>query len=165
MKTKLLLIIVILSFLNAPIFGQANSDVVNENYYKNKYALGVGVGYTTGYGISFKFTPNKFGVQCNFAPAYTQDYTQISVGLTFLYTLIEAEITNFYLYQGNHFIYDDYNTNYSNRETIYFNNGIGLGIEFIILKCISLNVMGGYAFYDDFERLGFTGETGLYYKF
>lgn len=52
MKTKSLLIIVILSFLNAPIFGQANIDVVNENDSKNKYALGVGVGYTTGYGLS-----------------------------------------------------------------------------------------------------------------
>lgn len=43
--------------------------------------------------------------------------------------------------------------------------GIGIGIEIIILKRISFNLMGGYAGYDSFERIGFTGETGLYFKF
>ncbi len=47
----------------------------------------------------------------------------------------------------------------------YFNNGIGFGIEIIMAKRISLNLMAGYAFYDNFRKLNITGETALYYKF
>jgi len=46
-----------------------------------------------------------------------------------------------------------------------FSTGIGIGIEFIILKRISFNLMGGYAGYHTFEQIGFTAETGLYFKF
>ena len=45
------------------------------------------------------------------------------------------------------------------------NNGIGIGIEFIVFKRISLNIMGGYAFKDNFKNIGLTGEGGLYYMF
>lgn len=170
MKTNILILVTFLFFLSAPIFGQTKSDAVNNNSIKYKYALGAGVGYTTGYGASFRFTPNKFGVQANFSPIYDQNNTQFSIGLTFLYTLIESEKTSFYLYQGNHFNYHHhpvYNYyNYDNdRVTQKFNNGVGFGIEFIILKRVSLNIMGGYAFYDNFERLSLTGEAGLYYRF
>jgi len=38
-------------------------------------------------------------------------------------------------------------------------------VEFIIAKRIGLNLMGGYAFYDNFSQINFTGETALYFKF
>ncbi len=172
MKTNILILVTFLSFLSASIFGQTKSDAVNNNSIKYKYALGAGVGFTTGYGASFRFTPNKFGIQTNFSPIYNQNNTQFSIGLTFLYTLIESEKTSFYLYQGNHFNYDSYHPDYTpyyyydnSRVTQKFNNGVGFGIEFIILKRVSLNIMGGYAFYDNFEELSLSGEAGLYYRF
>ncbi len=171
MKTNILIFVIFLSFLNVPIFGQIKSDTVNinKNSVKYKYALGGGVGYTTGYGISFRFKPNKFGIQTNLYSYYNDYKTKFNIGLTFLYTLIDAEKTSLYLYQGNHFKYSSYDYNYDGysriSKTNEFNNGVGFGIEFIILKSVGLNIMGGYAFYDNFERLDITGEAGLYYKF
>jgi hypothetical protein len=53
----------------------------------------------------------------------------------------------------------------SKEKIVKFNNGLGIGIEFILLKRISFNLMGGYGAYRDCETLSLTGETGLYFKF
>ena len=47
----------------------------------------------------------------------------------------------------------------------YMNNGLGFGFEIIIEKNIGLNLMTGYAFYDNFNEINITAETALYYKF
>jgi len=171
MKTYILTAVIFLSFLNTSLFCQTNNETINKENIKYKYSIGAGIGYATGYGASFRYTPNKFGVQANFSPMYNENTTQFSIGVTFLYKLIEAEKTSFYLYQGNHYNYyksshyNSYYNQYNNSETQRFNNGVGVGIQFIILKRVGLDIMGGYAFYDNFERLNLTGEAGLYYKF
>ena len=119
--------------------------------------------------------PDKFGAQINFAPYHDKQRDQYSVGLTFLYRLIENKVSNLYLYQGNHYFYNSY-TSYAydpnlpdgKKEQItkkYMNNGVGFGIEFIIAKRIGFNLMGGFAAYNNFSQLNLTGETALYYKF
>jgi hypothetical protein len=79
------------------------------------------------------------------------------------------EYANIYLYQGNHLIYfNPYNHTGFYRESLKrkeINNGLGFGVEAIVFKHIGINVMYGYAFYDNFDRSFFTAETGLYYKF
>jgi hypothetical protein len=143
---------------------------------KLKHAIGGGAGFTTGYGLSYRFMPGKFGGQLNFAPFQDKETSNYSAGLTLIYMLIESKISNLFLYQGNHFYYRSYlnyiynpNSPYQSTKVItteqYFNNGLGFGIELIIAKRIGLNLMGGYAFYNDFEKLNLTGEIGLYYKF
>jgi hypothetical protein len=176
MKTKIFIFVIFLSFLNVPIFGQPKSDTANKNSIKYKCAIGFGAGYTIGYeylglsfedgmedGISFKYTPNKFGIQTTFSPYYDERKTRLSIGLTLLYNLIKVEKTTFYLYQGNHFIYSNYYN--SNSETKGFNNGMGLGIEIIILKRVGFNLMFGYTFYNNFAEFRRRGKAGLYYKF
>jgi hypothetical protein len=119
MKTKILIFIIFLSFLNVPIFGQSKNDTVIKNSIKSKYAIGVGAGFTTGCGISFKFTPNKFGIQTNFGAYFGKRTNHLSLGLTLLYTLFANERTSLYLYQGNHFIYSlnpQLNKNTKNRQ-------------------------------------------------
>jgi hypothetical protein len=56
-----------------------------------------------------------------------------------------------------------YNSTYKKKETI--NTGIGVGFEFNTTKKVTLNIMGGYAQYNSFEKLFFTGELALYYRF
>lgn len=141
-----------------------------------KYGIGGGAGFTTGYGLSFRYLPKKFGAQLNFAPYKAEDTERYSLGLTFIYKIIESKITNLYLYQGNHYYYNSYlaytynpNVPYSEElkkvKESYLNNGVGFGIEIIIAKRIGLNLMAGYAFYDNFRKLNVTGEAALYYKF
>ncbi len=142
-----------------------------------KHSLGVGAGWTTGYGISYRYFFKKYGIQATFAPYSDHNTTQFSSGLTFIIYLINAENTNLFFYQGNHFFYSkdkyyygggmyisggDYNSEYVDQ---FFNNGFGIGIEFLIVNRVSFNLMGGYAGYENFDKISLTGETGLYYRF
>ena len=140
---------------------------------KTRYShnLGFAAGFSTGYGLSYRFTPNRFGLQATFAPYTDSDQTRISAGLTFLYFLFQAGKSALFLYQGNHVMhrsYDAYVSYGSPAERMHETesvHGLGIGMEFIFGQRVGLNLMGGYALYDDPEGIGFTGEAGLYYKF
>lgn len=153
-------------------------DVVKENTFK--HGIGAGIGYTTGYGLSYKYSPNVFAAQVNFAPYHSNELDRYSVGLTFMYTLVKNNLSSLFIYQGNHFYYNSemltiyetdpnkpYNPNPPKQRVTnqYFNNGVGFGIDITIAKRISFNLMGGYAFYSNFQQINLTGETALHYKF
>lgn len=165
--SRIIVALVMIFFLAIHIQAQEKKPIDE----KTKHAVGAGAGFTTGYGLSYRFTPNKFGLQVNFAPFKNETTTRNSVGLTFLYSLLETEKTNLYLYQANHF--------YSNSELVdnatftgkvrknesYINNGFGFGVEIIIATKIGFNLMTGYAAYDNFNGYNLTGEAALYFKF
>lgn len=152
-------------FMHISLYGQETASAKDNTQFK--HSLGVGAGLTTGYGLSYRYVPNKFGIQLTTALLKNDYNTDFNLGVTFLYKLIEAEKTNFFLYQGNMYYFNryQYEDYYPEETSSYLNNSLGIGIEFIILKRVSFNLMGGYAFLDNFEQIGFTGETGLYFKF
>lgn len=85
--------------------------------------------------------------------------------MAFLYKAVDAQTLNLFLYQGNHYNYSFDKNYYSGvKKNSYWYNGIGLGIE-LCADRLSLNLMGGYAAYQNFSRFGLTIETGLYYMF
>lgn len=139
-----------------------------------KHSLGFAAGTSTGYGLSYRFTPNRFGVQATFMPLMNERETRLSIGLTFLYTLVEAEKCSLFLYQGNHLLHRQYEAyaygwpwppeELTVRDT-QMTHGLGVGMEFILAQRVGLNLMGGYALYDHLKTLDFTGEVGLYFKF
>jgi hypothetical protein len=145
----------------------AQSDSTHKKVFK--HSLGAAAGITTGYGLSYRFWPHVVGVQLAFAPTSNYSQTKVSAGLTFLFKLVQTDKANLFLYQGNHFFYykDKYYSywNGNHPASHYLYNGIGMGIEFIIVKRVSFNLMGGYAAYDNFNRFSLTGETGLFFKF
>lgn len=167
-KIKGLFFLMLLYVIQQPLNGQ---DQVNNNENgRFRNALGIGAGFTTGIGVSYRYYFSKFGLQVTFGPLQDNDTHRYSTGLTFIYNIIETSKTNFFLYQGNHYFYtkEKYHSTYypfNNKTTDYFNNGIGMGMEFIILKRVSFNLMGGYGVYKSFKYFSLTGETGLYYKF
>ena len=168
-KTIILTLLTVLIIQNSEVTGQ--EEISKEETVKFKNAIGLGAGFTTGYGLSYRYIPKEFGIQINFAP-YKDDYTSLySIGLTFLFNVIEAEKTSLYIYQANHYLYRKsryigyWDSQNSETKTGKFNNGLGIGIEFMLLKRISFNLMGGYGAYRDFNTLSLTGETGLYFKF
>jgi len=155
------------------IYAQNINTDTTDTYFR--HAIGAGAGYITGYGLSYRYMPSKYGVQLNFAPYHDAELDRYSLGITFIYKLIKNKISSLYLYEGNHYYYNSqlvYTYDPSKTDptvnrvkTNYFNNGIGFGIEIIIVKRIGLNLMTGYAFYDNFNQVNITGETALYYKF
>jgi hypothetical protein len=152
------------------VTGSISAQVDSTKKTGLKHSMGAAAGLTTGYGLSYRFWPGTVGVQLAFAPTSNSSQSRISSGLTLLFKLVGTERANLFLYQGNHLLYHymEYG-NYFPSRTSYkeYNlyNGIGLGIEFIIVKRISFNLMGGYAAYESFKSLGLTGETGLFFKF
>ena len=179
-KSFLLLLTISLFFSGKSIYGQDSAKVKtnNPNY---KFGIGLGAGYTTGYGLSFKYLPTKFGAQINFAPYKSDNTERCSVGLTFIYTLITAKKTNLYIYQGNHYYYNsvlyrsyvnssdpfsNYQTYTTHRTTTsYINNGLGIGARLFLGNRFELNLMTGYAFYNNFQNINLTAEAALYYRF
>lgn len=170
-----LLLICLLTFMFV------NNSIAQEKETNPKHAIGVAAGFTTAYGLSYRYTPNRFGVQATFAPFSNKTITNISTGLTFTYTLIPGNTTSLYLYQGNHFFYHTETlyyydaaktmqapdaTSYSDRQNEhFFNNGVGFGMEILFAKRIGFNLMAGYASYVNFTQINVTGEVGLYFKF
>ncbi len=146
-----------------------------------RHAIGMGAGFTTGYGLSYRYFPGKLGYQLTFAPYGTENTSRYSAGFTFLYPLILAESTTLYLYQGNHFYYSSDRifyleadktteayepTEFTGRRTDRFtNHGVGFGIEMNFAKRMGFNLMAGYATYDSFNKVNVTAETGLYFKY
>lgn len=174
--TNVLLLAMLLSCLT--LDGQTNQKDSVKTF---RHSIGAGAGFATGYGLSYRYMPVKFGGQVNFAPYHTSETDRYSFGITFLYRLIETKTSNLFLYQGNHYYYNSETVYYADtNRTIqsidptgsksrlkesYVNNGIGIGIEIIIAKRIGFNLMAGYAAYKNFEEVNFTGETALYFKF
>ena len=177
----LVIVLILFSFSSFSQF-EENSSSKKEAFRHNtesQHALGLSVGGTTGFGLSYMFMPDRFCFQVAFLPYKDQYSTFISAGLTIIYRLREGEKLNFLLYQGNHFITrTESRINYtsptpngtvmaqsSKVTTSGFNNGVGFGFEFFLSESVSFNLMGGYAGYNNFERITITGEGALFYKF
>lgn len=163
----------IITSLAICLIGLSNHAQTETLPTKSKYAIGIAAGFTTGYGLAYRYQSNKFGTQITFAPYKDSEKSHVSLGVTFLYKLISFEKVELFIYQGNHYSstrnqtayvyatsYDD-NTNPQK----YFNNGLGLDFEIAINKHAGFHIMAGYAGYKNFRTINITGETALFYKF
>lgn len=176
MKTLVIIVTLLLTQINAT--AQSNSKDSTANKIAFTQSVGAAIGMTTGYGLAYKLTMNNFGIQVAFAPLKNDYETRYNVGLTFLYSLKKTKHTDLFLYQGNRYQYskslyedcEDYDqVDCTPREVTtienQINNGFGIGISVIFLKNLSFSLMGGYASYDSFSEINFTGEASLFYNF
>jgi len=174
---KLIFISLTICLIFAPGLKLIAQDSVSEPI-KNQYKFGIGggAGFCTGYGLSFRYIPKKFGGQINFAPYIDKVTSRYSTGLSFIYMFTQDKVANLFLYQANHYYYNSQLTTIFNPDfpfeekqewvtESYLNSGLGFGIEIVFAKRIGLNLMAGYAFYKNFTQLNVTGEAALYYKF
>ena len=175
MKKNYLFSAVLIFFLSYSSANAQDSIKKNEEIHY-KYGIGGGAGFATGYGLSFRYIPKKFGAQVNFAPFKNKETERYSVGVTLIYMIIESKVSNLFLYQANHYYYNSqmiyaYDVKMPDSQELvkstesYVNNGLGFGIEIVMAKRVGLNLMAGYAFYNNFSQLNVTGEAALYYKF
>lgn len=182
----LIMIIASVPLFNGTAFAQekklTTKDTINEktaNTRDYKYAIGAAAGFTTGYGLSFRYMPSKLMFQLTFAPYHDSQTDRYSAGIAFLYIISRTKTVNLFLYQADHYYYNSQvssiqvyapfsstpTTTQTRTTDNYFNIGIGTGLEFIIRERFSFNIMLGYAAYNNFNILNLTGETGLYFKF
>jgi hypothetical protein len=155
----------IILFLIFPLLGFSQTDTLNQSWQTEqheihslgKHGVGFASGLTTGVGLSYRHYFDKFRVQLTFGPVITSGEFIMSSGLGLMYELGKTEKTSFFLYQGSHLFYD------SSEVLTFF--GVGIGMEFIVFKQLSYNLMLGFAAWENFDRLLPTGEMGLYYRF
>ena len=170
---KKLLLITSIFCLTTSAFTQEETSLQKPE--RLKHHLGFGAGISTGYGLSYRYFGDKFGSQVNFSPYKDETRVNISAGITFLYRLGDIKEYSFYLYQGNHFYFDEHTETeydyYSDTETSvvnksqFFNHGIGVGVEYVTSDRISFNGMIGYGSQKDFKIISMSVEAAVYFKF
>jgi hypothetical protein len=158
---EFILMILIIVLLSTSIFGQENNK--NEKIGQQKHSVGIGAGFTTGFGLSYRYLPKKLGIQATFLILPDNYYS--SFGATILYKVIQRQSSWFYLYQSN--LYSTYRNSGFTCGCPYYEwfNGLGFGTEILLGKHVGLNFMGGTGFYESFDEFTVTGGTGLYFKF
>lgn len=138
------------------------------------HEFGIHAGFVSGVGLSYRYWPQKLGVQITALPVKTDEVTFISVGVTGLYSFYESRRVRFFGYFGNHLLYKrdrDYTYSYGYQYEYYeykkkteYNLGFGPGFGFGTR--VRFNIMAGYGLYDIFGKLNImpTAEIGLYYR-
>ncbi len=136
-----------------------SQEVTQPTSPKLKHHVGLHAGATTGLGLSYRYWPKRLGFQFTTAPAFGQNFSFVSLGLSGLYTFKDNENIDFYGYLGNHLILIDGNAQH--------NIGLGAGFKFEFVKVLNLNVQAGYGVYNTTSDIysSLTGEVGLYYNF
>lgn len=144
----------------------------NDQEYNYTHNLGFAAGFTTGYGLSYRFWPKKLGVQITFAPFNNDEISQYSAGLTLFWRLAETNCADLFIYESTHFFYRQeyesyafYNFHEDSPIRRQVNCGFGAGVEFKLGKRVGYDLMIGYAGYRGFKKVNLTAETGLYFKF
>lgn len=172
------LFFVILMSAPLSLFGQ-DELFEQTNSKEFKFGVGAAAGFSTGYGLSFRYWPGDWGIQFTTAPYYTKYDSRMSFGTTILRSVKDDDRIKLFVYAGNHILYEKWGYYYdydiytpdSSSSTTWI-LGAGPGFEFTILRKISFNMMFGIASYTEFNKnnendwmLNMTVETGLYYKF
>ena len=137
--------------------------------------FGLHAGTTTGLGLSYRYWPNKLGIQLTAAPYWAKNDFNIYSGLTGLLSIKENSTSEFFTYLGASFnsdkgyfeIYE--NGMYTEYQQVdnRLNLGLGIGFRVTFLEVFDLNLQGGYGVYDITENIISrpTGEIGIYYRF
>lgn len=167
--------IVIILFACVNLIAQTDSTNVSELNHN----LGIAAGFTVGLGPSYRYMPNKDGIQVTFVPLVESEETRLWTGLTYLHQVSRdfkhqsSFSSNIFYYLSAFHRYEKLIVSaYSNNSGYYatysydnfFNVGTGLGYEIEALKHLSINIMIGYAGVRNFEILSPTIESGIYFK-
>lgn len=138
--------------------------------------IGVGAGFVTGYGISYRQWLGTYGYQITTTPFYNKtddnSFFSLSMGATGLRMLKEARVVNLFGYFGPHLFFSrNAQTslpaeNVDITKMLFVGGGSGLDFHF---SSVSLNlmfgVMGRTAFGKSDAGISLTGEVSVYYSF
>jgi len=168
---KIILSLLVMSFTLSSIAQDEKKAISSP-----KHHLGLHTGTTTGYGISYRYWPTKFGGEITASPIFEKggQYT-VSTGLSLLYTLKESQKYSIYSYFGNsilaqksnYAIYNPTTNTYDSKKTMQYNASLGFGVKINFWENLNFNAQFGYGFYEITSDINtnFAGELGVYYHF
>lgn len=175
-KKVLIAIVILISGLGV----QSQTEKIEKE--NNGHNIGGYVGASSGYGISYRYFPNRVGIQITTTPVVGSDDSHLSLGGMLLISLNKTKYTNLFGYLGYHYKYtkeeydDEYSDYYYSNVGKFSSTGIGVGFELNVGNRVGFNWHLGYAYYteeneySDMEDTSnwFTfidGGTGIFYKF
>jgi hypothetical protein len=123
---KLLLTI---SFILLTAYTGLAADIpANQEDRKNPYAnyFGLDAGFVSGLGLSYRYWPDKIGIQVNLLPILSKNYSLFSIGVSALYSIRRMEWGTFLLYAGGNYFQDKDVPFFKEKSTV----GGGFGVEF-----------------------------------
>lgn len=161
-------VIVLLSVSN--LFAQDNNKPIDR-----KHGIGIGVGSTTGYGLSYTYFPGKVGFLTNTFFYLDEDVRKADLGGMVMYSLYRGQNHVFFTYLSGyyHYRYDKYFTyDYPTYVPVYYINeekefhmGPGVGVE-IYKKNFGVNMHIGFAAYNNFSTFSMlAGGIAIHYRF
>jgi len=140
------------------------------------HGVGLHYGKSTGKGLAYRYTHNRFAVQAAAWPRYNNaDKFNFNQGIAFMYQLHSNKYMNLYLYQGHQFTYTKgqmykyyVRNGYYCRELVtyeypWYALSMGAGLEVEVFEAFSLNLMWGYGCYENFSMTSISWEVGLFY--
>ena len=134
------------------ISGYANSQndlTIKTETIKFPNQIGLDIGLTSGFGLSYRRWPDKYGIQVTGLTVRTKNGEFISAGLTGLMKFTNSErpfSANAFLYFGSHIFFD--NTYFFGNHMVVFILGPGIGLT-LDFKRLSLSTMFGTSMYYD----------------
>lgn len=150
-KIKYILVLIIVVIFSVNLNAQNYSrDIVYS------HGIGVAAGLSTGFGLSYRYLPDRFGTQFTIGSSY-EDF---SFGITPIFVLRRSSLANLFLYSGNSF-YKSYG------EDVLLVNSFGFGIELNSETPFSISLMGGIGSFlhiNDDWNYSYTVEATLYYR-
>jgi hypothetical protein len=172
----------------AAIFSAQNASAQEEvsalSRQSFKNGLGLHAGAATGLGFSYRYFPEKWGIQVTGIPVFNGDKNYFaSSAISVLYKIKEHKKVDLFGYLGNHLIFQRY------QEYLYYpdpwpdpwvepeptyttsrryNVALGVGVNIQLWEILDLSLQAGYGL-SSYNNSPLTtllsGEIGLYYKF
>ena len=108
------------------------------------HKLGLHGGMTSGFGISYKFEQEGFGIQAVVLPHLYRNENELlrpsSIGISLFYSFFQRRVIDIFAYTSiGHFGTPEI--------APFFNAGLGAGIEFHIAERLNLNMQYGIGYF------------------
>lgn len=144
--------------------------------------IGAAAGFSTGYGLSYRYWPGQYGAQVVFTPYADDSGYIINLGTAGFRNLHNSTHTKLYLFLAGNGTLSSYNyeggityeeelldTEVDIRKDMVFNFAVGFGpgFEIYLFKNLVIDLMFGYRYSTGgiTSGLGFTAEVAVYYRF
>jgi hypothetical protein len=155
---KLYLWSLMLVLLAVPIFAEDYSNDTKLPHY-----FGIGAGFVTGFGLSYRYWPENLGIQVDLCPVLSLERSLFSIGVSGLYAIKRLPTTSFFIYAGGNYFKEKDGYYESDR----FGLGGGFGVEFGRSN-LCFDLQCGFQYFNgtNIQNYGLypSGEIALYYR-
>lgn len=166
---KKIFFLVLVSTLVGNLFAQENTTKPQTHH------IGIFASSGSGSGLSYRYWPNKLGVQVTTLPIFNRNGGHdINIGANLLYTIQRHKFIDLYAFLGNEFInsrikysmYDEFGNLTQIDETYNrYNASLGLGLKINFLEVLDISTQAGYGVFNinNSPYTNISAGIGLYY--